>query len=124
LPPAGVTTTPTPTRDGFDLPTYQRDKIRRLEQRVSFLQEYREQLIRILAFILHEQFRDTNVDALEYLSAVVSIDESLTALSYNFSTCLPGRRDFDTLGLPRQAASSAPPAKISDVEVPDPRRSR
>jgi hypothetical protein len=68
------------TAQDFDLAAHQRNKIRTLESRVAFLQEYREQLIRILAFILQEQFRDTHVDPLEYLSAVVAIDAACQEL--------------------------------------------
>lgn len=115
--PPGVTTS-------FDPLAHHRERTRKAEARALKLEQLNAQLLRLLTAILQDWFRDTDVDPLEYLQAHVDIDESLTALSYSFFTCPPGRRDFDTLGLPRRATSSDLPATISDVEVPDSRRSR
>lgn len=62
--------------NSFDLATYQRDKIRRLEQRVAGLEDYRDQLARVLAAVLQAMFDDTHVDPFEYLQAVVDIDQA------------------------------------------------
>lgn len=59
---------------GFDITAHQRERIRRLEQQVAGLEQTRDQLVRVLADVLDNQFRDTHVDQLEYLNAVVDCD--------------------------------------------------
>ena len=85
--PHGDATAPQhlPARDNFDVVQHHRDRTRKAEARADRYERLNAQLIRLLATILAEQFRDTHVDPLEYLQAQVDIDESLTALSYSFS---------------------------------------
>lgn len=58
----------------YDQASYQRNRIRRLEQRCAGLEQTRDQLVRVLATVVETQFRGTDVDPVEYLNVVVDCD--------------------------------------------------
>lgn len=60
----------------FDLHAHQRDKVRRLEAEIVGVRKTNATLIRLVAFMLTERFQDTEVDPVEYLQAIVDIDQS------------------------------------------------
>lgn len=83
---------PTGSNTEFDIIQHHRKRTRQAETRADTHEQQNAQLIRLLVIVLERQFRDTDVDPIQYLHHIVETDLLCRDLS------------LDTIALHRLAA--------------------